>query len=183
MATGLLEPGATVLDVGAGVSPIPLHLDAIGFSVTTVDPSTIDRAGQDPATWDEWGYLDYAHISPRVRSFNTTMEELPAELTFAMIYSVSVIEHLTASARRALLVEAHRRLDPGGHLLLTVDITTGSPQLWNMNAGEIVDTTEPHGTFCDLLEEVRSAGFEIVDVGSERDLGLHVELGCIVARR
>ena len=44
-----------------------------------------------------------------------------------MIYSVSVIEHLTASARRALLEEARPSLDPGGHLLLTVDITTGSP--------------------------------------------------------
>lgn len=182
-ATRLLEPGATVLDVGAGVSPIPLHLDAIGFEVTTVDPSTIDRAGQDIATWNEWGYLDYGTISPRVRSFNTTMDELAETMTFDMIYSVSVIEHLTAATRRALLVEAHRRLLPGGHLLLTVDITSGSPQLWNMNAGEIVDTTEPHGTFCDLLEEIRSAGFELLDVGAERDLGLHVELGWIVARR
>ena len=136
-----------------------------------------------PRTWDEWGYLDYAHISPRVRSFNTTMEELPrgADVRDDLLGERHRAPHGLGSpgpARRGA-PSARSRGAPAADRRHH----HGLAQLWNMNAGEIVDTTEPHGTFCDLLEEVRSAGFEIVDVGSERDLGLHVELGCIVARR
>ena len=74
------------------------------------------------------------------------MGELPESTVFDGALSISVIEHIPASDRRALLADIARRLRPGGLMVLTVDLTRGGLDLWNRNRGQIVDDRR-HGTF------------------------------------
>src|SRR5260370_42068226 len=62
-----LKPGAWVLDVGAGVSPLPLVLARRGINVDCIDGSVITRRPPDTTGWNEWGFLDYADYDSRIR--------------------------------------------------------------------------------------------------------------------
>ena len=127
----LIQPGAEVIDVGAGVNPLVPYLSSLGYIVHSLDPSHRETGLASNAHWNEWEFLDYADAGLAHRSWNCTLDQLPSDLKFDAVCSVSVIEHLSGSTRRALLREIADRLNPKGIVILTVDLVRGGDQLWN----------------------------------------------------
>jgi len=175
--------GGRVADIGAGVSPLAPYLTDAGYIVDTVDPSVTRRQWPPRPDWNEWDFLDYAEVGLANASWNTTLERLPPDRRFEGIYSVSVIEHLRGDDRRALLAEIQRRLEPGGTMILTVDVARDTDLLWNKNRGALVEAAGEHGTFQDLRGEALHAGFDIQHEEIVRDWGTApVDIGVLVGR-
>ena len=179
-----LRTGSRLVDVGAGITPLAPFLTGRGYLVDTVDPSEIHRAWPPAGDWNEWGYLDYAAVGLAHRSWNCPLGELPESSIFDGVVSISVIEHIPAVGRRALLKDIAARLRPGGLLILTVDLKRGSTDLWNRNMGKIVDKPRRHGTFRGVIGEATAAGFELVKTDVVREWGeVEVDIGLVVMRR
>ena len=62
-----LPPGARVLDVGAGVSPLPIVLARRGLRVDCIDKSPTSRTMPVTAEWNEWGFFDYSVVDARIQ--------------------------------------------------------------------------------------------------------------------
>ncbi len=178
-----LPVGSRLVDVGAGVTPLAPYLARHGYVVDTVDPSDIRRQWPPAQDWNEWGFVDYAEAGLGNRSWNCTLGELPESTVFDGALSISVIEHIPATDRRALLGDIARRLRLGGLMVLTVDLTRGGFDLWNRNRGQVVDDRR-HGTFQDVIDEGVSSGFELLRHDVVREWGdVDVDIGLIVMRR
>ena len=178
-----LPAGSRLVDVGAGVTPLAPYLTRHGYVVDTVDPSDIRRQWPPAQDWNEWGFVDYAEAGLGNRSWNCTLGELPESTVFDGALSISVIEHIPATDRRALLGDIARRLRIGGLMVLTVDLTRGGLDLWNRNRGQVVDD-RGHGTFQDVIDEGVSSGFELLRKDVVREWGdVDVDIGLIVMRR
>jgi hypothetical protein len=54
-------------------------------------------------------------------------------------------------------------LRPGGLLLVTLDLTPGSDELWNRSEGEIVDPEATHGTIDDVVARMGGLGLSITE--------------------
>lgn len=153
--------GKSVIDIGAGVSPVPIVLAARGAHVTTIDYMPTDSRELDAR--DEWGYLDYSAISDRITSINgdaTKVQLDPA--SYDVVMSISVIEHMPATVRRTVLNQAAFWVRSGGRLVLTIDLEPHSNTLWNLDRGETVDPSAEHGTLADLEAEIDASGFDVV---------------------
>jgi SAM-dependent methyltransferase len=178
-----LPAGSRLVDVGAGVTPLAPFLAGRGYVIDTVDPSDIHRTWPPAEDWNEWGFVDYAEAGVGHRSWNCTLGELPESTEFDGALSISVIEHIPATERRALLRDIAVRLRPGGLMVLTVDLARGGSDLWNRNRGQTVDDRR-HGTFRDVISEGVSAGFELIRKDVVREWGdVDVDIGLIVMRR
>lgn len=154
--------GPHVLDVGSGVSPVPIFLaEKCSKQVVTVDYSASKVPLERIAVRNEWGFLDYSAINPNISSFNIDIAEFEPETRFDVIYSVSVIEHMPAEIRRKMIEVFGRVAAPDGHILLTVDLYGVSTDLWNHDRGQVVEPREAHGTLGDLLKELEAQGFKL----------------------
>jgi 2-polyprenyl-3-methyl-5-hydroxy-6-metoxy-1,4-benzoquinol methylase len=176
-----VAPGARVADIGAGISPLAPYLQRSGYEVHTVDPSQRRCAWPPQPWWNEWDFLDYADAGLAAASWNSTLQELPPGETFDTLVCVSVIEHLPASDRRALLAEMASRTHPGGRVVLTVDVERDSDALWNRERGRQVEGVSEHGTVQDIERELVEAGLtplkhEVIRGwgGTPVDIGLYV---------
>jgi hypothetical protein len=179
-----LPAGSRLVDVGAGVTPLAPYLTSLGFVVDTVDPSPNRRVWPPQPDWNEWDFLDYAAVGLAHRSWNCTLDELPARPPFDGAYSVSVIEHLPASARRSLLAAIAARVREGGLVVLTIDLVRGADDLWNRNLGVEVEDLSTHGTLPDVIQECAAVGLEQVDQQVVRDWGdTSVDIGLLALRR
>jgi len=184
LVTDLLPPESRIVDIGAGVTPLVPYLTALGYLIDTVDPSPIHRLWPPQPDWNEWEFLDYAAAGLARGSWNCTLDQLPRSSTFDGAYSISVIEHLPAVDRRALIGEIRDRLRPGGVAILTVDLVRGSDHVWNRNRGLKVEEDALHGTLHDLVSEISGAGFELLRVEPVRNWGqARVDILLVVARR
>ena len=153
---------ARVVDAGAGLSILPFMLADLGHTVTTIDSNKEDRTRTDQKTWNEWGFLDYSSLDPRISSLNIGFESNKiSELD--VVLSVSVIEHLPSEVRKRWIEKASEQLVLGGLLLLTVDLIPFTNRLWNYSQGELVDLEESHGSIDDLLSEIKGYGFNIIN--------------------
>jgi cyclopropane fatty-acyl-phospholipid synthase-like methyltransferase len=160
-----LPAGAHVLDLGAGVSAVPIVLARRGLRVDCVDSSPIDHvlpAGDD---WNGWGFFDYSTVHPRLRAFRSEAQSFAGEGPYAAVASFGMLAHLTAADRRALLARCREWLAPGGELLAYVDLHPGGDWLWNRCQDREVEPLEVHGSVADVAAELHAAGF--VDVGLE----------------
>jgi cyclopropane fatty-acyl-phospholipid synthase-like methyltransferase len=176
LGSNLLDE-SNILDIGAGVSPLPLWFAERRCTVVTVDNHKLDRTGSDVASWNEWGFLDYASLHPRITSRNCDMLDV-TEADFDLIYSVSVIEHLPAETRRQFFGGLRRLLRPGGEFLATIDLVPGTDELWNMSEGRTVEERSRHGTIHDVIAELSQAGLTIRQWDVKRDIyGARVDLG------
>jgi hypothetical protein len=88
------------LEIGAGLSPLPLFLAEQGAFVITIDNSKIIRkTTDDPSTFNEWGYFDYSLLHKNIKSFNIEIDKINFPNNyFDYIFSVSVIEHIHAKS-------------------------------------------------------------------------------------
>ncbi len=163
--------GKRILDVGAGVGCLPFLFADRGGIVTTVDKHACLRHAQPRDSWNEWGFLEYATIDPRITSHNSDMSDFDPAVRFDIIYSVSVIEHMPAKVRRAVISRIAQILRPGGQLFLSLDLCPETTDLWNMNEGQIVDTVN-HGTLADIIAELELAGLQTVLDLTQRGMAL-----------
>ena len=154
-----LAVGSRVLDIGSGISPIPIMLGEHGMLVSCVDAHPRVRTLQDRDTWNEWGFLDYSLFSPRLKSFHTDIQEYQPVTPFDVIYSVSVLEHMPRVVWERTLDLAKTWLKPGGLLLLTLDLIPGTYTLWNKSEGKTVDPHGGHGLLKDIVDRLKGMGF------------------------
>lgn len=159
-----------VLDIGAGVCPLPLCLAMTGWNVVTVDSHNLVRDLAKKGDWNEWGYLDYSHFNEKIKSFNTDFGSFNSEEKFDVIYSVSVIEHMPALNRRKIIKKAARLLNNGGLLLLTVDVVPNTDEIWNLSENKQVENARKHGKLENLKKELSRAGFELVENFVQREI-------------
>lgn len=179
-----VDPGGRLLDIGAGVTPLVPYLGKVGFQVETVDPSPVVRQWPPADDWNEWDFLDYAAAGLARRSWNCTLDRLPAGPTFDGAYSVSVVEHLPAHDRRALVGEIAGRVKLGGLVVLTIDLVRDTDVLWNRSRGVEVEDPARHGTIGDVVVEAAERGLEVVRVDRVRHWGrAEVDIGLVVLRR
>ena len=179
---GELE-GKAVLDVGAGVNPLPFMLADRGAAAFTIDSHPEIRDLADRRSWNEWGFLDYSQLDSRITSVRSSYEGWTAPRIFDCIYSVSVIEHLLAEIRRLWIANFARQLNSGGLLLLTADLVPETDRLWNFSEGSMVESEELHGTMGSLAEELQAAGFAIDERYIKRNIpGTRVDVGFLRAR-
>jgi len=178
----LLPGRQTLVDAGAGITCLPLYLAGARHRVITVDHSVLVRRLEDRAEWNEWGFIDYALLDPRIRSLNTPFEMLNLPEQVDLVYSVSVIEHLPTHVRRAWLGRMAMLLRPGGHVLLTVDLLPPGEDLWPFAEGRIVE--DDHGSLTDMSREMKMVGLNIDSIEIVRALpGTRVDIVLIVARK
>lgn len=155
------EKGKRVLDIGAGVCPLPICLNESGMDVTTVDSHPTTRLQKDKANWNEWGFLDYGTINPKIKSTNIDFSQFRTREQFDCIYSISVIEHMPKKIRLGVLKKAATLLKKGGSLLLTIDLIPNTDDLWNLSEDKEVEPLEIHGNSVGLKKELTSLGFKI----------------------
>lgn len=153
-----LPTGSRVLDIGAGVSPVPLMLARRGMRVTCIDSHPVVRTFPVGPDWNEWGYLDYSVLDPGIRSIHGSVLEHEPQDDYDAIYSISVLAHMTRSVREQALERTWRWLRPGGRLLLAIDMIPASDFLWNRSGGKVVEPLIQHGTSQDVLEQLHSLG-------------------------
>lgn len=161
-----------ILDIGAGVSPLPLLLANEGAKVVTVDSHAMVRdPSADRRQWNDWGFLDYAQLDERIASHHVNILDADfARSEFAAIYSMSVVEHMPAHIRLALWGRVREWLADQGLLLLTVDLVPGTDQLWNLSEGETVDPDGLHGDLDALVRELEADSFRVTEKAVLRDL-------------
>lgn len=176
--------GERVLDVGAGVCALPLWLAARDCAVTTVDPHTMVRDPQARRDdWNEWGFIDYAQIDPRITSRQVDASTYDAPAPFAAIYSVSVLEHLPADLRRSIFANLRRQLAPGGRVYLSFDLIPGTDNLWLLSEGKQVEDPAIHGTIASIVSELEALGFLITEFTAIRHIsGSRTDIVMIEAR-
>jgi 2-polyprenyl-3-methyl-5-hydroxy-6-metoxy-1,4-benzoquinol methylase len=155
--------GKVILDLGAGVSPLPIYLAEHGAKVITLDNSqTVRELTQDTKSWSGWGFLDYSKIDPSVISLNNEVRDMSFRAgSFDCVYSVSVIEHIAKSIRAQMWGRLFTWLKKRGRLVLTLDLYPKSDDLWNRSQGKIVEPVTEHGNLHTLLREITKEGFEL----------------------
>ena len=84
-----LRPGARVLDVGAGVSPLPIVLARRGLGLDSIDNSSTSRKMPVTADWNEWGFFDYSVVDVGIQSYHLDVREhVPVRPTIGFTRSV-----------------------------------------------------------------------------------------------
>ena len=159
-----------VLDIGAGVCPLPLCLNEMGLQVTTVDSHPTIRLMQDKAQWNEWGFLDYSIINPKITSTNIDFSQYKTNERFDCIYSISVIEHMPKKIRLGVLKKAATLLRKGGALLLTIDLIPNTDNLWNLSEDKEVEPLNIHGDIDSFRKELLLYGFQIEKEHVQRNI-------------
>lgn len=157
---GMID-GRRVLDIGSGVSPLPIMLANRGADVTTIDNSQIIRNQLDDSiNWNEWGFLDYSILNKRITSINIDyLSYNDPDFLLDCIYSISVMEHLPAAVRYQFWEKIFKQLVPSGMFVLTVDLIPGTDHLWNLNKSKEVESLHLHGDLSEINQELMNLGF------------------------
>jgi 2-polyprenyl-3-methyl-5-hydroxy-6-metoxy-1,4-benzoquinol methylase len=181
---GDLGPGSRVLDIGAGVTPLPIILAERGLYVHTVDNHPLIRTLDARSCWNEWGFINYADLSPHAQSSHVDILEYQPEHQFDAVYSVSVIEHMPRKVWESAIALMAAWIQPGGLLLLTLDLTPGTNDLWNMSEGKVVDRERPHGVLDDIAGTLRRFNLEIEVCFVEREIpGSRTDVAFVKSRK
>jgi SAM-dependent methyltransferase len=158
-----LPAGTRVLDLGAGVSPLPLFVAQRGMIVDCVDNSTMTRLPPVQDDWNEWGFLDYRQLDERATSYRCDVCDFIPPSPYDVIYSIGVLAHLLTAERERALRNCRNWLRPNGTLLLGLDLVPSTQFLWNFGSGIEFEPRSQHGTMGDLLRELEALGFCITD--------------------
>jgi 2-polyprenyl-3-methyl-5-hydroxy-6-metoxy-1,4-benzoquinol methylase len=160
----------TVLDIGAGVCPLPFCLSEQGIKVITVDSHSKNRTIEDRNGWNEWGFLDYGLFNKKIHSYNEDFLKFKTDELLDCIYSISVIEHIPRKGRMKLVKKAAKLLKKGGKLLLTIDLIPNTNNLWNLSEDKEVESVEVHGNIESFKKELKNSGFEVLEEEIQRSI-------------
>jgi SAM-dependent methyltransferase len=168
-----LQAGSRVLEVGPGLSPLPLFVARRGCFVDCVDshPKTCTLPPQPD--WTEWGYFDYATIDSRLRSHHCSILQFRPSGEYDAILAVGVLPHMPRADREETLRRCRSWLRPGGVLLLMLGLLPSTEFLWNRLAKKAIAPPEEHGTSRDVLDQLSDLGFRILDAPVRRGFSGH----------
>ena len=157
--------GITIVDFGAGVSPLPIMLHIRGANVHTIDNSQIEVDVSQVDNHNEWGFLDYSQSCRNINSHHAELTETMFENhSIDVFYAISVIEHMSAEARRRIFNIVGQILKENGSLFLTIDLDKNSDNLWNYSEGKPVENNLAHGNLLTLKEELTTTGFKNISI-------------------
>jgi len=156
-----LAPGRRVLDIGAGLNPLPLSLAERGAAVECVDSHYLARVPPVHPSWNECGFYDYGRDDPNLRAHNVDALSFTPAAPFDVIYSVSVIEHLLRKTWEATLGRGREWFGGTGRLLLTADLIPGTELLWNYAERREVEPPGVHGDTGALIGWLEGLGFTL----------------------
>jgi cyclopropane fatty-acyl-phospholipid synthase-like methyltransferase len=151
------------LDVGAGVTALPVALARRNIQVDCVDNSEIVRHMPVEADWNEWGFFDYATIDRRIRSHHCDARAYSAMQPYDAVYSVAVLAHMERFEREEVVARLPAWLRPHGRVLLVIDLVPQTDFLWNRSDGMEVAPGHEHGTVTDLFNWICQAGLTITE--------------------
>jgi SAM-dependent methyltransferase len=154
-----LKPGSRVLDLGAGLNPLPLLFACGGISVECIDQHPVARVPPVDNTWNEWGFYDYARNHPLLRSHNVNALSFQPPAPLDAVYSVSVIEHMPRATWEGILERCRSWLKHLGRLVLTIDLIPDTDFLWNYAEGRLVEPPEAHGNITSFMDRLKALGF------------------------
>ncbi|QNJ96716.1 methyltransferase domain-containing protein [Constantimarinum furrinae] len=160
---------SSIIDLGAGVCPLPICLYHQGHKVTTIDSHSLIRRQSEKKGWNEWGFLDYS-IFGDIKSQNVDFSQFTSLRKYDYIYSISVIEHVSAVTRNKILKKAARLLKKDGILLLTIDLIPNTDNLWNFSEDQEVESTEIHGNIKSFKSELEKYGFHVLEEQIKRNI-------------
>jgi SAM-dependent methyltransferase len=153
-----------------------------GATIVTVDPHPQVRDPSDKSHWNEWGYLDYTLLDPRVESFQVSIVDFQS-CNFDYVYSVSVIEHMPRKVRVQAIARMARLLGTDGVMLLSVDLIPRTDRLWNRSEGRVVDDPKVHGRLDDLQSEIINVGLTTTELEVIRGIeGSRTDIAFLVVR-
>ena len=123
-----LRKGMRVLDFGGGLGGFQFVLSKSGLEVDNVDPGV----GSSPAKRKKGKKLEVdqksmgrlnKEFNTHVNLYNCLIENanLPSN-SYDVVYSISVMEHLTGNELRNAMEHIFRILKPGGHFIMTTDL-------------------------------------------------------------
>src|SRR5882762_3479461 len=150
-----------VLDIGAGVSPVPLLLADRGLFVDCVDSHPVVRTLPTKPDWNEWGFFDYGALHENLTAHQCDIANFTPPAYYDAIYSISVLVHMTLDVREEVLRRCREWLRPQGLLLLAIDVIPASDFLWNRSEGHEVEPPVRHGTVDHVLHQLTGLGFQI----------------------
>lgn len=156
-----LPLGSRVLDLGAGVSPLPIFLAEAGMLLDCVDNGPIVTSLPSTKDWTSWGFFDYAAIHRGIRAHHCDVAEFVAPNCFEAAYSVGSLAHLSRQSRRRTLLSTRKALLPLGIFLLTLGLIPSSDFIWNRFCDREVESPPQHGTVDDVLRELEILGFRV----------------------
>src|SRR6185312_1004533 len=90
LIVGLLPPGSSLLEIGAGEPYVAHVLSLLGYKVTVVDP--YDGSGRGPTEF-EYYVGKYPDVTIVRNLFSKDLAQISAN-SFDCIYSISVLEHV-----------------------------------------------------------------------------------------
>jgi SAM-dependent methyltransferase len=156
-----LPKQSRILDIGAGVSPVPLALAQRSLHVDCVDSHRIVRTLPADRDWNEWGFFDYRALHENLTAYNYVISDYKPDTALDAIYSISVMAHMPRAVREDALRRCHGWLRPQGRLLLAIDVIPSSDFLWNRCEGQEVEPPIDHGAVSDVLAQLSTLGFQI----------------------
>lgn len=158
-----LQPGSRVLDIGAGVSPVPVILAKKGLVVDCVDSHRVVRTLPVSPGWNEWGFFDYRALHPNLTAHNCNIRDFSVVHQFDAIYSIGSLAHMPRSVWQETIRRCTSWLRPNGLFLLAIDIIPASDFIWNRSEGIEVEPPIEHGTVADLSLYIEGHGFIICE--------------------
>jgi cyclopropane fatty-acyl-phospholipid synthase-like methyltransferase len=156
-----LPAGSHLLDIGSGVSPVPLFLAGKNLFVDCVDNSAHVRRLPFADDWNEWGFFDYRALHPNLASRNCDIARFAPAQKFEAIYSIASLAHMPRATREEALRRCHDWLRPQGLLLLAIDVIPATDFIWNRSAGREIETPFQHGMIESVIEQLTRLGFRI----------------------
>jgi cyclopropane fatty-acyl-phospholipid synthase-like methyltransferase len=162
-----LKLGARVLDLGAGLCPVPIWLASRGHSLDCVDNNPTIRVLPVKDDWNEWGFFDYNQVHDGIKAIHCGISDFQGQDLYDVIYSITALQSLPRSEWEDCLHRAKYSLRPEGRLLLCVDIVRGTESIWNYD-GEVEPLSE-HGTLRDIENNLFELGYVVQHTKLLRD--------------
>jgi glycosyltransferase involved in cell wall biosynthesis len=120
---GLLKPGATLLEIGAGEPLAASFLHTLGWQVIVCDP--YDGSGNGPTAYDS-----YLRAYPQVQIMRSPFNRSVASRMQGQIdavYSISVLEHILQEDLEEVFCGIRTALKPGGWSIHCADAVIQGP--------------------------------------------------------
>ena len=158
-----LQPGQQLLDMGCGWGSLTLHAAGARVSVTGV---TLSRE-QGGFVRQRARALGLAHADIRIQDYRDPLDAATSDGRYDAIASVEMGEHVGRAHYPAFCAALHKRLRPGGRLLVQQMSRTSRP-----GGGPFIESyiapdmdMRPVG---DTIRLIQDAGFEVVGVQAMR---------------
>lgn len=163
-------PGARVLDIGAGVSPLPLWAASRGLILDCVDGSEIVRTLPTHPDWNEWGYFDYGLLDTSITAHHCWISDFKPTHTYDAIYSMCSLAHMLSTEWKETLFLCRNWLRAGGLLLLCIDLIPRTYFLWNIASRVEFEPRVQHGTVSDVESHLVELGFDMGELRIRRNI-------------